>query len=119
MDTTPDVIKRLNNEADLCRNDGAADIANLLDEAARAIDYFSSHFGNRKPQWVPSRISLPVAITSDEPFEEGPEERVDAGEHDCDSNQWGAMSVSTGNGQWLGVMPNECQIIGWRRNEKA
>lgn len=32
-----DLASRLSDEADLCRNDGADDIANLLDEARRAL----------------------------------------------------------------------------------
>ena len=32
------LLERIQDEADLCRNEGAQDIANLLDEAARAID---------------------------------------------------------------------------------
>lgn len=32
------LIDRLNNEADLCRNDGADDIANLLGEAVAALE---------------------------------------------------------------------------------
>jgi hypothetical protein len=32
------LIQRLNDEADLCRNEGAADIASLLDEARAAIE---------------------------------------------------------------------------------
>lgn len=31
------LIERLSDEADLCRNDGAGDIASLLDEAAKAL----------------------------------------------------------------------------------
>ena len=31
------LLERLRNEADLCTNDGAGDIANLLDEAANAL----------------------------------------------------------------------------------
>lgn len=31
------LIQRLQNEADLCRNDGASDIAALLDEAVKAL----------------------------------------------------------------------------------
>lgn len=34
---TADLIKRLYDEADQCRNDGATDIAGLLDEAAEAL----------------------------------------------------------------------------------
>ena len=37
MDKQEDMISRLENEADLCRNDGAGDIALLLDEAALCI----------------------------------------------------------------------------------
>lgn len=37
MDKHTDLISRLQDEADLCRNDGATDIAALLDEAAAAL----------------------------------------------------------------------------------
>ena len=37
MDKQEDMISRLENEADLCRNDGASDIAGLLDEAAGCV----------------------------------------------------------------------------------
>ncbi len=36
-DKQTDLISRLQDEADLCRNDGADDIADLLDEAVRAL----------------------------------------------------------------------------------
>jgi hypothetical protein len=37
VDKQPDLISRLQDEADLCRNDGADDIAALLDEAVAAL----------------------------------------------------------------------------------
>ncbi len=37
MDKHTDLISRLQDEADLCRNDGANDIAALLDEAMEAL----------------------------------------------------------------------------------
>lgn len=37
VDKQNDLILRLQDEADLCRNDGAGDIAALLDEAVQAI----------------------------------------------------------------------------------
>lgn len=37
VDKQPDLISRLQDEADLCRNEGASDIAALLDEAAKAL----------------------------------------------------------------------------------
>lgn len=37
MDKQTDLISRLQDEADLCRNEGASDIAALLDEAVAAL----------------------------------------------------------------------------------
>lgn len=37
MDKNTDLISRLQDEADLCRNDGATDIAALMDEAVAAL----------------------------------------------------------------------------------
>ncbi len=37
MDKHTDLISRLQDEADLCRSDGASDIAALLDEAVEAL----------------------------------------------------------------------------------
>lgn len=37
MDKQSDLISRLQDEADLCRNEGASDIAALLDEATEAL----------------------------------------------------------------------------------
>ena len=37
VDKQTDLISRLQDEADLCRNDGAGDIAALLDEAVEAL----------------------------------------------------------------------------------
>jgi hypothetical protein len=37
VDKQTDLISRLQDEADMCRNDGASDIAALLDEAVEAL----------------------------------------------------------------------------------
>lgn len=38
--TVRPLVERLRDEADLCRNDGANDIADLLDEATEALNYY-------------------------------------------------------------------------------
>ncbi len=38
MTDTTDLIQRLSDEADLCRNDGATDIAGLLDDTIAALE---------------------------------------------------------------------------------
>lgn len=40
--TAPDLIQRLRDEAGLCRNETAEDVANLLEEAANALERLSS-----------------------------------------------------------------------------
>lgn len=116
MEQTPTLIDRLNDEADLCRNDGADDIGALLSEAACAVDYYSAASQQRAPLWVPSRIRLPMPLRGDFPF--GHNTMADAGDHDCDCNKWGAVSVRASNGQMLGVKPAEFHPLAWRRNEK-
>ena len=41
-ETKPDMVDRLRDEADLCRNEGATDIAVLLDEAADELERLSA-----------------------------------------------------------------------------
>lgn len=41
---TPDIVEQLRDEADLCRNETATDIADLLDEAASCIVAMGSQF---------------------------------------------------------------------------
>ena len=54
MTDTTDLIQRLSDEADLCRNDGATDIAGLLDDTIAALEQ----------QAAPSVAPEPVALNS-------------------------------------------------------
>lgn len=60
MTTTPkallDLIVRLSDEADLCRNEGADDIARLLDEARVALEA-----AQRDAGWISVADRLPPA----------------------------------------------------------
>ncbi len=83
---------------------------------AHALDYYRAAVEDRAPAWVPSRIRLPRAVRGDFPF--GHNTVAEAGEHDCDSNLWGAVSVRATNGQMLGIKPKEFQPIAWRPNSR-
>jgi len=52
---------------------------------------------------------------------EGPYQvvRAEAGDYDCTSNQYGAISVISNNGKQLGVKPAEFEPLEWVRNSKA
>ena len=45
MTDHPDIVDRLETEADLCRNEGAEDIARLLDNAANSIGMERESYG--------------------------------------------------------------------------
>ena len=69
MDKHTDLISRLQDEADLCRNDGANDIAALLDEAVAALRDRNHDTAvgekwrtdSRREEWFPTHITIPMA----------------------------------------------------------
>jgi hypothetical protein len=108
------LVERIFEEADLCRTEGADDIAKLLDEAASAVAYYKAGLCHTEPAWVPAEVWLPVAVRGDRPF--GHTTIAAAGVHACLSNRNGAISVLAQNGQQLGVKPAEFEVVRWRMN---
>lgn len=88
----------------------------LSDAAACALDYYRAAVEKRAPKWVPSRILLKAEVRGDYPI--GHNASAAPGEHDCDSNCWGAVSVLASNGTWLGIKPAEFDPIAWRLNKQ-
>lgn len=81
---------------------------------ARAMEYYRAGLERRRPAWVPSRVFLHGQVRSDFPWERG--YVADRGEHDCESNQWGALSVRAKNGKMLGIKPAEFEPLAWKPN---
>jgi hypothetical protein len=108
------LVERLMEEADLCRNEGAVDIAALLTEAWQALEFYRSTAARQVPRWVPMAIWLPNAVRGDYPIAH--KAVAEAGHHECNSNAWGAISVMTPHGA-LGIKPSEYYPTRWRRNE--
>jgi hypothetical protein len=79
-----------------------------------ALEYYQAAFEHRRPTWVPSRVSVPHQVRGDPPF--GHTMVVDPGEHACECNQWGAVSVRARNGQMLGIKSREFSVLTWQRN---
>ena len=52
-DSIEDLIERLRDEADLCRNEGADDVARLLDAAADALEALQSRLDDAEWEDVP------------------------------------------------------------------
>jgi hypothetical protein len=90
-------------------------------EIEKALNYYRSAVEGRRPDFVPARVLLPEKVRSDVPIlsQDGCGYYADAGEHDCHSNQYGAISVKAANGKMLGIKPGEFNVIAWRPNDKA
>lgn len=80
----------------------------------KALNYYRSALAHKRPDFVPSRVRLPAPVMGDGIFRST---FADIGEHDCQSNQWGAISVIATNGQSLGIKPAEFEVIQWRENQ--
>jgi len=85
-----------------------------MTESEKAIEYYRAGVENRAPQFVPCRIRLKSQVRGDFPI--GHRTIAEAGEHDCHSNRWGAVSVIATNGQRLGIRPTEFDPVAWREN---
>lgn len=85
------------------------------DHTSCALDYYRSAVERRAPKWVPARVRLASGVRGDFPLSHGTV--AHAGEHDCEANQWGAVSVLAADGQRLGLVPAEFDPIAWRVNE--
>lgn len=78
-----------------------------------ALSYYRAGLEQRMPEYVPARVKLVAKVRGDFPFNGT---IVSAGEHDCECNQWGAVSVHANDGSLLGIKPNEFEPIAWCNN---
>lgn len=86
-------------------------------DCAKALDYYRAGVERRAPQWVPSRVLLVRPLHSDFPMT-ACLTTAEAGEHDCESNRYGAITVRATNGQMLGIKPEEFEPLEWRKNDR-
>ena len=93
------------------------DADETADHNACAADYYRAGMEKRAPKWVPAKVRLVSEVRGDFPV--GHTTAVAAGDHDCECNKWGAVSVVAGDGKSLGLRPAEFEALAWRVNEKA
>lgn len=79
----------------------------------KALNYYRAAVAQLRPEYVPSRVMLKQRVMGDGIFRST---FAEPGEHECKSNQWGAISVVATNGKDLGVKPAEFEVIEWRLN---
>jgi hypothetical protein len=85
-------------------------------DAAKALSYYRSGLEHRDPDYVPARVRLANVVTGDGPFRST---CALPGDHDCECNSHGAVSVRATNGKMLGIKPAEFDVIAWRSNDRA
>jgi hypothetical protein len=86
----------------------------VLTNEQKALNYYRAAVEHRAPAWVPSKVRLPRLVRGDPPI--GHATLAPVGDYDCDSNQWGAVSVRAANGRMLGIKPAEFEPLEWREN---
>lgn len=87
------------------------DQAKRVAELEAALNYNSAAYRGRLPEWVPARVRLHADVFGDPPFRG---KGVAAGDHDCQCNQHGAVSVVDRGGNSLGLRPAEFEVLSWR-----
>lgn len=90
-----------------------------LEFCQQFVEYLLSALSQRGnhailPKYVPSKIRLNQRVRGDRPIGHGT--FAEPGDYACQSNQWGAVSVVASDGKVLGIKPNECQILEFRKN---
>jgi hypothetical protein len=91
--------------------------ANNEDNYRMSAEYYRACLERRAPDWVPCRVLLYGPVLGDYPI--GHTTLAEAGEHECVSSQYGAISVQATDGMLLGLKPAEFEVIEWRRNTAA
>jgi hypothetical protein len=79
----------------------------------KAIAYYKAGATQTAPPFVPARVRVLREQFGDSPFRGA---GVSAGEHDCQCNQWGAVTVIDRAGKPLGLRLDEFDPLTWREN---
>lgn len=68
---------------------------------------------DEKPKYVPAKIKVKETVRS----EGGSRTFVLPGVYECESNQYGAVSVKSMDGSMLGIYLNEFDVVEWAENK--
>lgn len=80
-------------------------------DTEKALLYYRCGVEGREPPFIPARVRLKQRVRGDLIFAHA---TVDAGEYDCESNRYGAVSVRADDGKMLGLRPTEFDVLAWR-----
>lgn len=97
----------------------ASGVTIMLSAKLKALNYYRAGLEHRRPAYVPARVRLEIAVCADVPQSDDDGRFIaHPGDYDCESNQWGAISILAANGNRLGIKPCEFDVLEWRDNDK-
>ena len=85
-----------------------------MSDSQKAAAYYKAVILKKAPPWVPARVRVLREQFGDVPFRGA---GVAAGEHECQCNRWGAVSVLARDGEGLGLRLDEFEPVAWRENK--
>lgn len=92
------------------------EMSQLACDLEKAAEYYKAGMLKLEPKWVPARVMVLKEQYGDHPFRGA---GVAAGEHDCQCNRNGAVSVLDRAGKPLGLRLDEFEPVAWREQETA
>lgn len=99
------------SDAQTCAHNPLAE--GQMADLSHAAAYYKAAILKEPPPFVPARVRVLREQFGDPPFQGA---GVAAGEHDCQCNKWGAVSVIARDGNPLGLRMNEFEPLAWREN---
>lgn len=87
-----------------------------VERLEKAVAYYRIR-NSERPPFVPSRVRLNRRVRGDFPI--GHQTCADAGDYDCECNQYGAVTIMAQNGRLLGLKFDEFEPLAWRDNQQT
>lgn len=93
-----------------------AELNMTMTDDQKEAAYYKAGALRQAPPFVPAKVRVLNEQFGDGPFRGA---GVAAGDHDCNANAWGAVSVIDRAGKPLGLRLNEFEPLTWVENSKA
>lgn len=84
-----------------------------MTDEQKAAAYYKAGMLKQAPPWVPATVYVSREQFGDPPFRGA---GVPSGDHACECNKWGAVSVLDRAGALLGLRLDEFEPRTWREN---
>lgn len=84
-----------------------------LTDDQKAAAYYKAGMLRQAPPFIPAKVRVLCEQFGGAPFRGA---GVSAGDHECTTNKWGAVSVNDRSGKLLGLRLGEFEVLVWAEN---